>query len=318
MTSNANTYANNAATNRRAAACMQCGAIIAPGMGIACAVKSDGNKSRYVCHACNHHANDASYGRHATAAARGKQAGHGITYAVELELHAVDAVTRAELANVGFIATADCTTDVEFKSAPRGNFNNHKTWNTLEALLEDGHAAITPSEGTHVHMGAGAVINGEVIPGLIDARTMHHVAVDYERLFAPMLNAMVTNPAATVRLFGRWFNAYASYNSANGFDKYSAVNTCHSATIEYRLCKFRSAEQWKYLLKTLKAFTECITTNYAAYIGEVSAEKLAHKADVTAGKLVKLYAKAAANAPEWTDAQGVTAPRTNMQARCIN
>lgn len=314
---NATAYAAIAKTNRRAAACMQCGTIIAPGKGIACAVKSDGNKARYVCHACNEHMNDASYSRHATAAARGKQAGHGITYAVELELHAVDAVTRAELAKVGFIATADCTTDVEFKSAPRGSFNNHKTWNTIETLLMDGHAAITPDEGTHVHMGAGAVIGGEVVPGMINARTMDVLADNYRAIFKPLFAEMAANPAATVRLFGRWFNDYCSLSHANGYDKYSAINTCHSSTIEYRLCKFRTAEQWKYLLKTLKAMTECIVTNYLAYIGEVPAEKLAHKADVTGRKLAKLFTKAAAAAPTWTDAQGVTAPTSNHEARRI-
>lgn len=314
---NATAYAAVAKTNARAAACMQCGTIIAPGMGIATPVKSDGNKSRYICEACNSHYNDASYGRHATAAARGKQAGHGITYAVELELHGVDAVTRAELAKVGYIATADCTTDVEFKSAPRGNMNNHKTWNTLEQLLKDGHAAITPDEGTHIHMGAGAVVGGEVVPGMINARTMNVLADNYRIVFKPLFAEMAANPVDTVRLFGRWFNGYCSLSHASGYDKYSAINTCHDNTIEYRLCKFRTAEQWKHLLKTLKAMTECIVTNYLVYIGEVSEEKLAYKADVTGRKLARLYTKAAAAAPTWTDAQGVTAPTSSGEARCI-
>lgn len=315
---NATAYAATAKTNRRAAACMQCGTVLAPGMGIATPVRSDGNKARYICPACNAHYNDANYSAHATAAARGKQAGHGITYAVELELHAVDAVTRAELAKVGFIATADCTTDVEFKSAPRGSFNNHKTWNTLEQLLMDGHAAITPDEGTHVHMGAGAVVGGEVVPGMINRHVMSYIVLNYGRIFGPLLDEMAANPVATVRLFGRWFNGYCSYNNANGAGKYYAINTCHDNTIEYRLCKFRSAAQFKHLLKFLKAVTECVVTNYAAYVDEVDAATLAHKADITGRKLVRLYTKAAASAPEWTDAQGVTSPRTNMQARCID
>lgn len=302
-------------TNVRAAFCMQCHAVIMPGEGIAVAVKSDGNKSRYVCHECNAHYNDINYSAHATAAARGKQSAHGTTYAVELELASVDATTRAELAKVGFIATKDCTTDVEFKSAPRGNFCNAKTWNTLECLLRDGHAAITPNEGTHVHIGNGTVNpNGTITPGMINAQTMACLRQYYSAVFAPLYDAMNQRQVATVRLFGRFFNDYAKCDASvwAGGRKYSAINTCHSNTVEWRLTKFRTAEQFRAVLAFEKAATECIVTNFMAYANNYTPrEKLEHKAQVTAKKLVRLFEKHAANAPEWTDASGVSSRVTN-------
>ena len=118
-----------------------CGQVLAPRTGYSAPLASNGGRAQYVCYSCYSGMNNISYGAHAHAEARGKQAKAGLTYSVELELKRPDALTRAELAAVGFVATADCTTDTEFKMPPRGNLNNAKTWITVEKPLKKTAAA---------------------------------------------------------------------------------------------------------------------------------------------------------------------------------
>lgn len=293
--------------NQRRAVCQCCGQVLAPREGYSAPLASNGGRSQYVCYSCYSGMNNISYGEHAHAAARGKQAKSGLTYSVELEMRRPDALTRAELAAVGFIATKDCTTDTEFKMPPRGNLNNAKTWNTVEQLLRDGHAAITDKEGTHIHIGHGDVErpdeDGNPTPDIINWYSMSCLRTDAYELLGPLMQAMKGDKLATVKVFGRWFNpefasAYISQN-----DRYAAINIINVNTIEWRLPRFRTADQYRHCLKTCAALTKTIIINYMSYTGEGRAKR-AHKAEVTAAKLVKQWAKLSATAPVWEDANG--------------
>ena len=303
---------NNRAANEhniRRATCLCCGASIQPWMGHAAPLASNGGRAQYVCRYCYAGYNDINYGAHAHAEARGKQAKSGLTYSVELELKRPDALTRGELAAVGVVATKDCTTDAEFKSAPRGNLNNAKTWNTVEQLLRDGHAAITDDEGTHVHIGHGDVEHpqqdGNPTPDLINPYSMVELCRRAHVILNPLMQEWQGNPADTVRVFGRWFNRMAKAGVSDT-DRYRAINITNAATIEYRLPRFRTADQYRHCLKTCAALTKTIVTNYMQYADDEWADpaKLDHKAEVTARKLVKVWKKYAESAPSWEDANG--------------
>ena len=296
------------ARNIRPCTCLQCGAAIAPGEGYSAPLASNGGRAQSVCWNCKQGYNDISYGQHAHAAATGKQAKSGLTYSVELELREVDVLTRGEMAAAGFIATKDSTTEVEYKMPPRGNLNNAKTWSTVEALLMHGHAEITDSEGSHIHIGHGTVEikdeDGNPTPGLINYRTMRKIRVRAHTMLDPLMNEWHANPAAVVRVFGRYFDMDYAIGQVSSADRYSAINITNDNTIEYRLPRFRTAAQYRNCLKLCADLTKTIVTNYCKYAQDLSTHprKLDHKAEITAQKLVKVWRKYEEAAPSWKDA----------------
>ena len=295
--------------NIRTCTCLQCGTTIAPGNGYSAPLASNGGRAQYICRACRNGWNDISYGQHAHAEATGKQAKAGLTYSVELEMREVDALTRGELAAVGFIATKDCTTEVEYKMPPRGNLNNGKTWSTVEGLLREGHAAITDKEGTHIHIGHGNVerpqSDGNPTPDMVNWFTMECLRQDAYTVLEPLMLALNTDKLATVRVFGRWFNSQFAANYVSASDRYSAINITNTNTIEWRLPRFRTSAQYRNCLKVCATLTKTIITNYMSYTGESQAKR-EHKAEITAVKLVKQWEKLSATAPDWIDANGET------------
>lgn len=306
-----NTNTTNA-RNIRPCTCLQCGNPIAPGEGYSAPLASNGGRAQYICWHCKQGYNDFSYGQHAHAAARGKQAKAGLTYSVELEMRYVDALTRGEMAAAGFIATKDCTTEVEYKMPPRGNLNNGKTWATVESLLMHGHGAITDKEGTHIHIGHGNVEvkdeDGNPTPDLINYYTMRQLRLRCHTILTPLMDEWKSNPAAVVRVFGRWFNPDYAIAKVSRGDRYAAINITNNNTIEYRLPRFRTAYQYRHCLKTCAELTKTIVTNYMkyAYVSAADPAKLDHKAEITAQKLVKVWRKQAETAPEWRDANNET------------
>lgn len=296
--------------NIRCCHCIVCGQYLAPREGYSAPLASNGGRAQYVCHECYSGWNNHTYGEHAHGEARGKQAKAGLTYSVELETRRPDALMRAELAAVDFIATDDCTTDTEFKMAPRGNLNNSKTWSTIEKLLNEGHAAITDTEGTHIHVGHGTVEvkdeDGNPTPDLINSYTMQQLRWRCHTILEPLIDEWQANPEAVIRVFGRWFNEDYAAAKVSSIDRYSAVNVTNKNTIEYRLPRFRTAAQYRACLKLCAELTKTIVTNYMkyAYVSAADPAKLDHKAEVTARKLVKVWQKLSPECPDWTDANG--------------
>lgn len=113
------------------------------------------------------------------------------------------------------------------------------------------------------------------------------------------------DPESVVRVFGRWFNDMAA-SGVSTLDRYRAINLTNPETIEYRLPRFRTADQYRHCLKTCGALTKTVITNYISYAIDPDTDyyKLNHKADVTARKLVKVWRKYAEAAPAWEDAVG--------------
>lgn len=72
--------------NERTCHCIVCGQVLAPRQGYSAPLANNGGRNQYVCYPCYSGANNISYGAHAHANARGKQAKSGLTYSVELEM----------------------------------------------------------------------------------------------------------------------------------------------------------------------------------------------------------------------------------------
>ena len=251
-----------------------------------------GGRAAYLC---DYHAStmgDEGYSRENDK--RRGNANHGFTFSLELEMHNPTPAMRAELESVGFIPTADCTTDTEFKSPIYESLKPlPKKLATLEAMLEGGHGNITEADGTHFHVGHKDSINPQ---------TMDYLKRFYHSLFVPLCEAMKADPEATEKLFGRNFVYYASpiNTSTNPMNHANFINLQHSYTIEFRLCKFQNAEQYVKVAKFCKDCTNAIIANFIEHFNDEEfdtrrysnkTEYRKHKASVTAQKLVKLFEK---------------------------
>lgn len=246
-----------------------------------------GNRAAYTCPSCATAC--ASYTADNNAADRGTSTASGLTFGFEFECNAPSPTFRAQMQHYGFLPSEDCTVDLEFKSPVYRSLNPVKGFlRTIESLIEDGHAAVGSNCGTHLHVGHE----------LINADNRRALASFYGRLFAPLSDAMENDPLGCRLLFGRELNGWAdAIDPSEPYRHANFINIEHAHTIEYRICKFMSATQYLRAAKCCKEFTACIVTNYLThYENGVRGAKLAHKADVTAKKLVKIYKKYAADA----------------------
>ena len=267
---------------------------------IAIALKNRGGRNGYLCqwHASRTGDEDYSTRNNKT---QGEAKKHGFTMGCEFECSNPTETLRAELINHGFIPTRDCTTDTEFKSPIWQSMNPlPKKFKSIEQLLADGHGEVGHGDGTHFHVGHVEYINAE---------TNDYLARFYHSLFIPLCEEMKANTQATIDLFGRDFTGYActinEYTSPRAHSNF--INLQHSKTIEFRLCKFRTAKQYMNVTKFCVDATKCIINNFIKHFNDDSStdEKVRakvakfesvrayrkHKADVTANKLVGLYRK---------------------------
>lgn len=245
-----------------------------------------GGRVAYVCPSCAAGMGDRSYSTDNRKLRGRAGVGGDFTYSIEFECHNVTPTLRAELQSYGWLPTHDCTTDVEFKSPIFQNLKPlPKKLRTIERLLSNGYGCLTSNDGTHMHVGHSQHIDGY---------TMSYVRDYYARLFLPLCRAMQAHPVETAALYGRDFTGYACPidSRTSPWNHCSFVNVSHDETIEFRLCKFHTAEQYGALLKLHKSMVSAIINNFLAYIGDGSTA-LDHKANVTAGKLVRLYERAA-------------------------
>ena len=259
--------------------------------------KSSEVKYRYICPRCQREQsysteNDTRYGT------RKK---HGFTFSMELETSTSDIKARGELLDFDFIATMDCTVDVEYKSPIYEGLNAvSKQCVSIERLVNEGHMRMGHECGTHFHVGHCQYIND--------------ITIKYLRrfngsLFAPLSEAIMADVEKSEKLFGRKPNSWAqpvtfSDPSGNyeGYDmKHEAMfNLQHDYTIEFRQAKFVNAKQYMHFVKFAKDCTNAIIENFIKHFMDTEWDTTRyetrtayrkHKADVTAKKLVKLYEK---------------------------
>lgn len=235
----------------------------------------------------------------------GERKAHGNTFSGEFEVSMATTKARGELADFGFKPTADCTVAAEFKSPIyEGLCALSKQCLSIEKLMAEGELRIGAECGTHFHVGHAEYINAE---------TMRYLRRFNGSLFVPLSNAIMADPAKAERFFGRRSNHWAepvtmadpSGNYEGWRMKHEAMfNLQHDFTIEFRQAKFVNAAQYMAVAKFARDCVNAIIENFIKHFNDTNfdarryasqREYRKHKADVTAGKLVKLYEKYTAN-----------------------
>ena len=227
------------------------------------------------------------------------------TFSAELEVSMATTKARGELADFGFLPTADCTVSAEFKSPIYEGLNAlSKQCVSIEKLIAEGEIRIGRECGTHFHVGHAEHINPE---------TMRYLRRFNGSLFVPLSNAIMADVEKSARFFGRLPNSWAepvtmqdpSGNYSGSYMKHSAMfNLQHDYTVEFRQAKFVNAAQYMAVAKFAKDCVNAIITNFVEHFNDTEwdtnryptrTEYRKHKAQVAANKMVKLYEKYTAN-----------------------
>lgn len=199
----------------------------------------------------------------------GTQKAHGGTFSVELETSYSDAQARAELLNAGYIPTSDCTVDVEYKSSIYEGLNAiSKQCLMIDKLVAQGRLEMGDECGTHFHYGNRYWINPETMGWIIEY---------YKDLFAPMNELVMSHtPEEVAEFFGRDFTDRTPLPGQSGGDDGYAqtlnyrwaerhenwINVQHDWTIEFRICKYRNAEQYMKVVRVVKEIGEALVTDF--------------------------------------------------------
>ena len=223
---------------------------------------------------------------------KGTEKKHGFTFATEFETSSSTKKARMELIDVGYVPTYDCTVDCEYKSPIYDGLNAlSKHCATIDRLQNNGQLRIGHECGTHFHVGHKEHINAE---------TMEYIRRFYHSLFIPLCEEMKKDSEKTAKFWGRDFTGYAQPIDRNTWPKEheNFINTQHNPTLEFRLCKFVTADQYMNCAKFCRDVVNAVINNFVLHFNDECENETAyrtHKAQVTAQKIVKLYNKYTAN-----------------------
>jgi hypothetical protein len=236
----------------------------------------------YVCDYCNH--KEHSYYDENPITAH-KQASHGLSWSIELETSQRNLESNW-LYQYKFLPTSDGSiAGTEWKSPIWRNLSGlQKLFRTIESKCQFDNEC-----GTHLNIGT---YNSEKI---------NMLKRFYHSLFLPLCDHLWNNRAATIAIFGRDFTYYASTitTTTSPTRHENFINLQHSTHIEYRLCKFVTAEQYMTCIKMCTEFTKAINNNFIAHfndhltdngITDITAYRK-HKATITANKMIKIFDK---------------------------
>ena len=225
----------------------------------------------------------------------GKDKVHGFTYGVELESMTDSFKSRVELLNRDWVASYDCTVEVEFKSPIMLGLNAlSKDCEQIQKMNDRGEIdTIHEDCGTHLNIGNVYHINAETIDYL--RRFMHS-------LFIPLSDYLEANPDKAEKVFGRRFTYYAHgiHADTNPMTHELFINFQHNNRVEFRLCKFITAKQYMNCAKMCTEMMTAIINNFILHFNDEKINKKLyknekewrkHKADLTAQKLVKIFKK---------------------------
>lgn len=284
---------------RNFAVCTCCGQSFPVDTMTGTAMPNRGGRVAYMCADC---ARRNRYYHTSNNVLQGKEKQNKVFVGTEIELAYHDDFARNVLFEYGCIPTNDSSLrgsrTCEFVTGIQQGLNiSSKMWVTLESLKNEGHIQINDSCGTHFHVSVDSMkdANGNQV-------YMDFIRRFYHSLFVPLANAMQENPEKTRALFGRTFTGYAQGISENSDprDRYLFVNVTNNSNIEFRLNRFVSAKQAQTVTKMEVEMVKCIVTNFCEHFMDTDWDRRRyekrtayrkHKAQVTAGKLVKLFHK---------------------------
>jgi hypothetical protein len=166
-----------------------------------------------------------------------------------------------ELIGYGFAPTSDCTVDCEFKVPICYSLSGVTKWlGGIQWLIENGHMKIDDNCGTHIHVSYYDRVNENGLP---------HVAFDYRVLgqrdiyrglfFKACEYIGNLSREKRIEYFGAGFRHYAQnpVNHCPWMDDYTRYhetifNVQHSYSIEFRLPRFKTAEQFRKNILTMQ------------------------------------------------------------------
>jgi len=236
----------------------------------------------YVCNNCRNH--EAGYCDENPTTAH-KQASHGLSWSIELETSQRNLESNW-LYQYDFLPTSDGSIDgTEWKSPIYRNLSGlQKLFRTIESKCKfDSHC------GTHLNIGTYNTDKIDMLKRF------------YHSLFLPLCKHLQANPDRTEAIFGRYFVHYASpiTDCTSPTRHENFINLQHSTHIEYRLCKFNTANQYMNCVKMCSEMTKAINNNFIVHfnddqadnsIKDITAYRL-HKATIAANKMIKIFDK---------------------------
>jgi len=239
-------------------------------------IESPGHNYFFVCPDCATR-EESYYDENDKLSHREKKHGFTVSYEVETGTRNVASNLFYEY---GFLPTEDgsiCGT--EWKTPIYVSFNGIKQ--LLRSVEKVG--LFTNDEGCHTNIG-----NKKLTPEMIKEIRYSHIA-----LFKPLSDYMLKNPEDVKRIFGRNFKYYAqAYRiDSNPLQHELFINLQHSTHIEFRICKFVTANQLFNATMLCREIVGCIITNYLDYLVDSSDDVLRRKLSVTSNKLISLFQK---------------------------
>ena len=272
--------------------CMDCGAEVNfDEKAVKISLNRRGGGAAYLCRDCK--VKQLSY-YHESTERTGTKNKDGDTFGVELETSFSTSKARAEIIANKYIPTHDATVDCEYKSPIMEGLNGFsKHCTTFERLIADGELEINDSCGTHFHYGNRYHLN---------PTTMGYIRRFYHSLFVPLSDEMQLHRRANTELFGRDFGYWANIINVDSdpMEHTNFINVQHDWTLEFRICKFRNAEQMMKAARLVKKIGHIVMlfvkdfdespkdeTRYK----NITAWRL-HKAAVAGQKIRRAYLKA--------------------------
>ena len=181
----------------------------------------------------------------------------GITMSVELESMGRSTHARAYLVKNKFMATSDCTVDIEYKSPIYySECPISKIVGGVEYMDKNENYDFSVNNencGIHTHFG--------FYDNHFDFRRL---ATHYEELFKPLCDAVdsLTN-SQRVSIFGRSYEEYASKCRVDYTDRHENwINIQHAYTLEIRIPRFYSADAYMRFVKCFKKIFKALNTHY--------------------------------------------------------
>jgi hypothetical protein len=210
-----------------------------------------------------------------------KAAGHGQTIGIEGEAMPDSPAAAAAMMQAGYhlIPTHDGSLPaggIEFKSPIYYNKSGIKS--AIHSWCKLVHFDF-PTTSQHINVGCR----------WMNPETLEFLLMWASRIFKALFIRIADDEKEMERICGKSFNEWANWYE-DFSNHYSWISIRHDNHIEWRNARIQTPEQYFHLVCMVCDMMECVGTNFIAYRNE-STKVIEHKADLTAGKLVRIYDK---------------------------
>lgn len=236
---------------------------------------------RYVCFSCNRTLGYST--RNNTNSHKAKN--HNKTYGFEFECIPRSTEDRAAILSYGygFLPTSDGSLadgGVEFKSPIYHSLNGLRPM--LRTISK--HADLTHrSCGQHINIGDKEYI---------DSNEMEFLSDYANKVFDPLYFYMKDRRSDVERVVGRYFTGYADRECYTNHSSW--INLSHNNRIEFRLSKFKNANQYFQVVCMWTEMLDCVINNFLLKTkvnGRTNMPFNCKCAEQTAAKLIKIFDK---------------------------